>query len=56
MAETEKALDRLSELAQRVIQLAMRMKPGGVRVPRLGDDPVGRGGALPAVPPGDNLA
>ncbi len=56
MSETEKAVARLSELAQRVIQLAVRVKAGGMRLARLGHKVDHGSMPLPAVLPGNDGA
>ncbi len=55
VAETERALDRLAQLCQRIIEAAMSLKPSPVSTGNLIQS---GGNSLPgpaAIPPGENL-
>ncbi len=54
--ETDRAMGRLSQLAQRVIELARRLKADSVGIPRSRNDAGDSLPALPAVASGDDLA
>lgn len=51
--ETDRAMDRLSQLTQRVIEFARRLKPDRVSLARRRDDSADLPPALPAVSTGD---
>lgn len=56
MDQTDRAIERLSQLAQRVIELALRLKTDRMRAARRRDDGVDVLAPLATVAPGDEFA